>query len=73
MDMAEQHDGSDWQSAARGESAWKEARDQVASRNQEARKAGKLRRETYQRERDAVRQAAEARRHAELLNRRRTP
>jgi hypothetical protein len=71
--MSGQDDGSGWKSAARGESAWKEAREQVASRNEAVRKAGKLRREADRRERDAARQAAEARRHALLLNRRRTP
>jgi hypothetical protein len=67
--MDEEH-GSGWKSSARGESAWKEAREQVASRNQEARKAGKLRRKAYLRERDALRQAADARRHAALVSRR---
>jgi hypothetical protein len=62
-------DGAGWKSAARGESAWKEQRDQVATRNEAARKAGKLRREEYARERDAVRQAEEARRRASLLDR----
>jgi hypothetical protein len=71
--MSEQHDGSGWKTAARGESAWKEAMERVASRNQEARKAGKLRREADLRERAAVRQAAEARRQAKLVSRRRTP
>jgi hypothetical protein len=69
--MAEQQDGSGWKSAARGESAWKEAREQVASRNQTARAAGKRRREAYQREREALRQAADARRHATLVRRHR--
>jgi hypothetical protein len=70
--MDEQQGGPGWKSAARGESAWKEAMEQVASRNQAARKAGKQRRDAYLRERDALRQAAEARRHAALV-RRRTP
>jgi hypothetical protein len=68
--MDEQHEGSGWKSAARGESAWKEAREQVATRNQEARKAGRLRREADLRERAAARRAEEARRQATLLSRR---
>jgi hypothetical protein len=70
--MAQQDDGSTWKSSTRGEQAWKEARERVASRNAEARKAGKREREAYERGREHARQAAAARRHAELL-RRRTP
>jgi hypothetical protein len=70
--MAEQDDGSNWKSSTRGESAWKEARERVASRNADARRSGKLEREAYERDRESARQAAAARRHAELL-RRRTP
>jgi hypothetical protein len=69
--MAEQQDGAGWKSAARGESAWKEAREEVASRNQAARAAGKKRQEEQLREREALRQAAEARRHARVLERHR--
>jgi hypothetical protein len=72
MRMAEQDDGSTWKSSTRGEQAWKEARERVASRNAEVRKAGKRDREAYERGRENARQAAAARRHAELL-RRRTP
>jgi hypothetical protein len=71
--MNGQEDGSGWKSSARGESAWKEAREQVALRNDAARKSGKRAREAYQREREDARQAAEARRHAKLLGRERTP
>jgi hypothetical protein len=70
--VAQQDDGSTWKSSTRGEQAWKEARERVASRNAEARKAGKLEREAYERSRDTARQAADARRHEDLL-RRRTP
>jgi hypothetical protein len=70
--MTKQDDGSAWKTQARGEQAWKEARERVASRNAEARKVGKREREAYERGRDDARQAAAARRHAELL-RRRTP
>jgi hypothetical protein len=55
------------QSSARGEAAWKAERERVAARNQAARKAGKARREAYERERDEVRHAAERQRHAKLV------
>jgi hypothetical protein len=70
--MAEQQDGSNWKSSTRGEAAWKEARERVASRNADARRSGKLEREAYEQDRESARRAAAARRHAELL-RRRTP
>ena len=66
--MSGPDDGSGWKSSARGESAWKEAREQVASRNEAARKSGKRVRDAYLREREHVRRAAEARRHAKLLD-----
>jgi hypothetical protein len=65
-------DSSGWQSSTRGEAAWKEAKDQVASRNAEARKEGKRSRESYERSRDEARRSADAKRHAQLL-RRHTP
>ncbi len=68
--MSGQDDGG-WKSAARGESAWKEERDEVATRNDAAQKAGKLEREEYTRERTAARKAEEARRHASLTGPRR--
>ena len=67
--MTQQDDSSTWKSSTRGESAWKEARERVASRNAEARKAGKVEREAYERERENARRAADAKSHAELLNR----
>jgi hypothetical protein len=70
--MAQQDDGSTWKSSTRGEQAWKEEMERVASRNAEARRAGKREREVHERDRENARQAAAARRHAELL-RRRTP
>jgi hypothetical protein len=70
--MAKQDDGPTWKSSTRGEQAWKEAMERVASRNAEARKAGKREREAYERNRENARQAGAARRHAEL-QRRRTP
>jgi hypothetical protein len=69
MGMAEQDDGSGWKSSTRGEQAWKEAMERVASRNAAARKAGKLEREEYEREREDVRRAAAARRQAQHVDR----
>jgi hypothetical protein len=60
------------ESSARGEAAWKQAREAVAARNQRAQKAGREERDAYERQRDDLRRAAEARVHAELLRRRRT-
>jgi len=71
--MPEEDSTSSWQSSTRGESAWKEERERVAARNEAASKSGKREREAFERERDTVRRSAEARRHAELLNRRRSP
>jgi hypothetical protein len=68
--MTEQDDGSGWKSSARGEQAWREATERVASRNAESRKNAKSQREAYEREREDRRRAAEQRRHAQLLNRR---
>ncbi len=61
---------SDFTPSTRGEAAWKETREGVASRNADARKAGKAERETYERERAAIRNAAAAKRQAKLLGRR---
>jgi hypothetical protein len=68
--MAEQDGGPGWKSSTRGEQAWKEAMEQVASRNAEARRTGKLEREAYERQREDVRRAAAARRQEQLLRRR---
>lgn len=67
--MTEQDDNSNWKSSSRGEQAWKEERERVATRNAEARKAGKVEREAYERQRESVRQTAAAKSHAELVNR----
>ena len=67
--MTEQDDSANWKSSTRGDQAWKEARERVASRNAEARKAGKVEREAYERERQIVRQTAAAKSHADLVNR----
>jgi hypothetical protein len=55
------------ESSARGEAAWKQAREAVAERNERAQKAGRERRQAYERRRDDARRAAEARAHAQLL------
>jgi len=70
--MPEHDDGPGWKSSTRGETAWKEARERVASRNADARKQGKQRRESYERSREDARRAAAAKQHAQLM-RRRTP
>jgi hypothetical protein len=70
--MDKQGDGSGWKSSARGERAWKEATEEVASRNADARKVGRSERDAYERGREDVRRAAARKRHAQLL-RQRTP
>lgn len=61
---------SGWQSSSRGERAWKEATDRVASRNADARKTGRLEREAYERARQEARRSAAAERDAKLRKRR---
>ena len=68
--MTDQDDTSTWKSSTRGELAWKETRERVASRNSEARKAGKQEREAYERGRETARNAAAAKSDAKLLKRR---
>lgn len=51
----------------RGEAAWKEARERIAARNDQARKAGQARRAAYEREKDESRRLLERRQMAELL------
>jgi hypothetical protein len=60
-------------SSARGEAAWKQVREEVAARNERARKAGRQEREAYERQRNEARRAAEARAQARLVKGRRTP
>jgi hypothetical protein len=57
----------DRKSGKRGEAAWKEDRERIAARNDQARKAGKQRREDYERQRQEARNAADLRRRAALL------
>lgn len=68
--MGDEEDRSEWKSSARGEEAWKEAMELVASRNAQARKLGKSQREAYEQRRMDMRRDAAARRHERLLNRR---
>jgi hypothetical protein len=67
--MADQDGSNGFQPSTRGDSAWNEARERVASRNAEARKAGKAEREAYERGREQVRRTAAAKSHADLVNR----
>ena len=55
------------QSSARGEKAWAEATDEVASRNADARKTGRKEREAYERGREQDRRSAAAKRDAKLM------
>ncbi len=50
----------------RGEAAWKETKDRVAERNEKARKAGRQRREIYERARAMERRDAERKQMAQL-------
>jgi hypothetical protein len=59
-----------WESSSRGERAWKEATDRVASRNADARKTGRQEREAYERGREEARRSAAAEREAKLRKRR---
>jgi hypothetical protein len=58
---------------ARGERAWKEETDRVASRNVATQKAGKQEREAYERSRDKTKRDNAAARDAKLTKKRRTP
>ena len=64
--MPEQDSKTDFVPSTRGDQAWKETRDAVASRNAESRKAGKVERESYERKRETVRHAAAVKRHKQL-------
>ena len=70
MDPNKQEVSPGWQSSCRGERAWKEAVEDLASRNAEARKAGRVEREAYERGREEARRAAAAERRSKLLARR---
>ena len=68
--MTNQPGSSGFTPSTRGDAAWKEAREGIASRNADARKAGKAERETYEREREAMKVAGAAKRQAGLRGRR---
>ncbi|MFN2615709.1 MAG: hypothetical protein ABR581_01150 [Thermoleophilaceae bacterium] len=70
--MSDETERQDEQPAGkRGDAAWKETKARIAERNDNARKAGKQRREAHERERQEARQAAERRRMVELLGKQR--
>jgi hypothetical protein len=54
----------------RGEAAWKAAKEAIASRNDQARKLGRERRQKRYEEHEAERRAADRRERAELSKRR---
>jgi hypothetical protein len=60
--MSKQDGTSGWSTSTRGESAWKEAREQVAARNAEVRKTSKATREVHDRRRDDLKRTAGAKR-----------
>ena len=70
LHKADQDVDSSWQSSTRGDQAWKEATDAVAARNADARKAGRVEREDYERGREEARRSAAAQRDVKLLKRR---
>ncbi len=66
--MAEQ--GDQWKTSTRGEQAWKETMERVSTRNAETRKAGRIERETYERDRAEMRRDGLAKRNAASAKRR---
>ena len=66
----EQQSNEPARGSARGEAAWKEARERVAERNAKTRKAGREQRESYERDKAMARQATERRQLAELITER---
>jgi hypothetical protein len=68
--VTDQAGSSDFKPSTRGDAAWQEARDGIASRNAATRRAGKVERETYEREREAMKHAAAAARQAQRRGRR---
>jgi hypothetical protein len=68
--MTDQDDGPTWRSSeARGERAWKEATDRIASRNDAVQKAGKQEREAYERAREDARRARSTERREQVMKR----
>ena len=70
MNTGRQDVSPGWQSSSRGDRAWKEVVENLASRNAKARKAGRAEREAYERGREDVRRAAAAQRDVKLRTRR---
>jgi hypothetical protein len=64
--MPNQDEASNWKPSTRGDQAWKEATDRIASRNAETRKAGRLEREEYERKRKDARRRADLKRQTNL-------
>jgi hypothetical protein len=67
--MGEHDDTTGWKSSSRGEAAWKETKERVASRNAEARKEGMRQRAAEEHRREESRRSAAAKRHAQLVKR----
>jgi hypothetical protein len=68
MQVSDPADQQDVQpSGKRGEAAWKEHRDRIAARNDQARKEGRARREAAEREKNEARRDRERRQMATLL------
>lgn len=65
--MTDQSEGQS-QSSARGEAAWKLAREAVAARNRRAQKVGREQRQAHERQQANARRAADARADARLAN-----
>lgn len=70
MQRRKQDVSEGWKSSSRGERAWKEVVEDLASRNADVRKAGRSERKAYERGREDARRAAAAERHTRLLARR---
>jgi hypothetical protein len=58
-----------WESSTHGDKAWQAETDRIAARNADARKAGRVEREEYEKGRDEARRAVAAKQRAELLKR----
>jgi hypothetical protein len=69
--MSDEPTQTGWKTSARGEAGWQAAKEEIAGRNQSARKAGKDQREAAERSREDSRRAAEVRRHAKIVGGRR--
>jgi hypothetical protein len=70
MERKKQEADSGFKSSTNGEQAWKEATDRVSSRNADARKAGRIERDKYERGREDDRRSRAAKRDAKLIGKR---